>query len=51
MTNDHPTEANDPNPIRKVVVPDLVFHPDLRVIQAQLPNLERRRPLTGRWTG
>lgn len=29
---------------------DVVFRPDLKVIQAQLPDLERWRPLTGRWT-
>jgi predicted DNA-binding transcriptional regulator YafY len=29
---------------------DIVFRPDLRLIQSQLPDLERWRPLTGRWT-
>jgi hypothetical protein len=32
-------------------VADIVFRPDLRVIQAQIPDLERWKPLTGRWTG
>jgi predicted DNA-binding transcriptional regulator YafY len=34
---------------RPRVLPDVVFRPDIRVIQAQLPDLERWRPLTGRW--
>ncbi|MFO0551886.1 MAG: WYL domain-containing protein [Polyangiaceae bacterium] len=28
---------------------DIAFRPDMAVIQAQLPDLERWRPLTGRW--
>jgi predicted DNA-binding transcriptional regulator YafY len=35
---------------RPLLLPDVVFRPDLRIIQAQLPDLERWRPLTGRWT-
>jgi predicted DNA-binding transcriptional regulator YafY len=29
---------------------DVTFRPDLGVVQTQLPDLERWRPLTGRWT-
>lgn len=29
---------------------EVVFRPDMQVIQAQLPDPERWRPLTGRWT-
>jgi predicted DNA-binding transcriptional regulator YafY len=35
---------------RPRLLPDVVFRPDLRVIQVQLPDLDRWRPLTGRWT-
>lgn len=35
---------------RPGLLPDIVFRPDVRVIQQQLPDLERWRPLTGRWT-
>jgi predicted DNA-binding transcriptional regulator YafY len=35
---------------RPGLLPDLVFRPDLRVIQEQIPDLERWKPLTGRWT-
>ncbi|MEY2930567.1 MAG: hypothetical protein RL033_1316 [Pseudomonadota bacterium] len=35
---------------RPRLLPELVFQPDLRVIQAQVPDLERWKPLTGRWT-
>jgi predicted DNA-binding transcriptional regulator YafY len=35
---------------RPRMLPDIVFRPDLQVIQAQIPDLERWRPLTGRWT-
>jgi len=34
---------------RPRILPDVVFRPDLQVIQAQLPDLEGWRPLTGRW--
>lgn len=36
---------------RPRLLPDVVFRPDVRVIQAQLHDLEHWRPLTGRWTG
>jgi hypothetical protein len=32
------------------LLPELAFQPDVRVIQAQVPDLERWKPLTGRWT-
>lgn len=35
---------------RPRLLPEVVFRPDVAVIQAQLPDLERWRPLTGRWT-
>jgi predicted DNA-binding transcriptional regulator YafY len=35
---------------RPRLLSEVVFRPDVRVIQAQLPDLERWRPLTGRWT-
>lgn len=35
---------------RPRLLPNVVFRPDMAVIQAQLPDLERWRPLTGRWT-
>lgn len=35
---------------RPGLLPGVVFRPDLRVIQQQLPDLERWRPLIGRWT-
>jgi predicted DNA-binding transcriptional regulator YafY len=31
------------------ILPEVVFRPDTSVIQAQLPDLERWRPLTGGW--
>jgi predicted DNA-binding transcriptional regulator YafY len=34
---------------RPRILEDLAFRPDPTVIQAQLPDLERWRPLTGRW--
>jgi predicted DNA-binding transcriptional regulator YafY len=34
---------------RPRVLSDVVFRPDMGVIQAQLPDLDRWRPLTGRW--
>jgi predicted DNA-binding transcriptional regulator YafY len=34
---------------RPRILGDVVFRPDPNVIQAQLPDLERWRPLTGRW--
>lgn len=34
---------------RPRLLPELVFRPDLQVLKAQLPDLERWRPLTGRW--
>jgi hypothetical protein len=34
---------------RPDLLPDIVFRPDLRVIREQIPDLERWRPLTGRW--
>lgn len=36
---------------RPRILPDIVFRPDLEVVKAQLPDLERWRPLTGCWTG
>jgi predicted DNA-binding transcriptional regulator YafY len=35
---------------RPRLLPDVRFRPDMKVIQTQLPDLERWRPLTGRWT-
>lgn len=35
---------------RPRLLPEIVFRPDVTVIQTQLPDLERWRPLTGRWT-
>jgi predicted DNA-binding transcriptional regulator YafY len=35
---------------RPRILPDVVFRPDLQIIQAQLPDLEGWRPLTGRWS-
>lgn len=35
---------------RPRLLPEVVFRPNLEVIQAQLPEPERWRPLTGRWT-
>ncbi len=35
---------------RPRLLEDVVFRPDLRVIQSQLPDLDRWRPLTGKWT-
>lgn len=35
---------------RPRILADVAFSPDLRVIQAQLPDLNCWRPLTGRWT-
>jgi predicted DNA-binding transcriptional regulator YafY len=35
---------------RPGLLPDIIFRPDLRVIQEQIPDLQRWRPLTGRWT-
>jgi len=34
---------------RPRLLKDVVFRPDLRLIQSQFPDLERWRPLTGRW--
>jgi predicted DNA-binding transcriptional regulator YafY len=34
---------------RPNVLPDITFQPDMNVIQAQLPDLELWRPLTGGW--
>jgi predicted DNA-binding transcriptional regulator YafY len=34
---------------RPRIIEDIVFRPDAAVIQAQLPDLERWRPPTGRW--
>lgn len=36
---------------RPRILPEVVFRPDVDVIQAQLPDSERWRPLTGGWTG
>jgi predicted DNA-binding transcriptional regulator YafY len=35
---------------RPRLLPEIAFRPDIRVVQAQLPDLERWRPLTGKWT-
>ena len=35
---------------RPRVLPDIRFRPDITVIQEQLPDRDRWRPLTGRWT-
>ncbi len=35
---------------RPRLLPEIVFRPDMRVIQVQVPDLDRWRPLTGRWT-
>jgi predicted DNA-binding transcriptional regulator YafY len=35
---------------RPRLLPDVVFRPDLQVIRAQLPDLERWRPLSGAWS-
>lgn len=35
---------------RPRLLPEVVFRPDVRVLRDQLPDLERWRPLTGRWT-
>lgn len=35
---------------RPRLLPEITFLPNVEVIQAQLPDLERWRPLTGRWT-
>ena len=35
---------------RPRILPEIVFRPDLQLIQAQLPDLERWRPLSGAWT-
>ncbi len=35
---------------RPLLLPEIVFRPESSVIQQQLPDLERWRPLTGRWT-
>jgi hypothetical protein len=32
------------------ILADILFRPDLTVIQVQLPDRERWRPLIGRWT-
>jgi len=34
---------------RPKILPDIVFRPDMQVLQDQLPDLDRFRPLTGRW--
>lgn len=34
---------------RPRLLPEVTFEPDVRVIQAQVPDLERWKPLTGRW--
>lgn len=34
---------------RPRLLPDIVFRPDLQVIRAQLPDLDRWRPLSGTW--
>ncbi|HKO93691.1 MAG TPA: WYL domain-containing protein [Polyangiaceae bacterium] len=35
---------------RPRILPELTFRPDLQILQAQLPENEGWRPLTGRWT-
>lgn len=35
---------------RPRLLPEIAFRPDLLLIQAQLPDAERWRPLTGRWS-
>jgi predicted DNA-binding transcriptional regulator YafY len=35
---------------RSRILKDIVFRPDIAVIQVQLPDRERWRPLIGRWT-
>jgi hypothetical protein len=35
---------------RPRLLPEVVFRPDVAGIEAQFPDLERWRPLTGRWT-
>ena len=35
---------------RPRLIPEILFRPDMAVIQAQLPDLERWRPLTGHWS-
>lgn len=34
---------------RPRLLPDIVFRPDLGIVQSQFPDLQRWRPLTGRW--
>jgi predicted DNA-binding transcriptional regulator YafY len=34
---------------RPRLLPDVVFRPDIGMIQAQLPDNDRWRPLSGRW--
>jgi predicted DNA-binding transcriptional regulator YafY len=36
---------------RPRVLPEVRFRPDLEVVRSQLPDMDRWRPLTGRWTG
>jgi predicted DNA-binding transcriptional regulator YafY len=35
---------------RPRLLPDVTFRPDMQVIQAQLPDLDRWRPLSGAWS-
>jgi predicted DNA-binding transcriptional regulator YafY len=35
---------------RPRILPELVFRPDVRIVEVQLPDHERWRPLTGSWT-
>ena len=35
---------------RPRLLPEIVFRPDLRIIQCQFPDLERWQPLIGRWS-
>jgi predicted DNA-binding transcriptional regulator YafY len=35
---------------RPRLLPEIVFRPDLQVIQTQFPDLERWRPLSGAWS-
>jgi predicted DNA-binding transcriptional regulator YafY len=36
---------------RPRLVPEIVFRPDLAVVRGQLPDIDRWKPLTGRWSG
>jgi predicted DNA-binding transcriptional regulator YafY len=35
---------------RPKILSDIVFRPDVRVVEVQLPDLERWKPLTGNWS-